>query len=85
MTLEDVLRSLQERLLQTVTERDRQNALALMTTFSVLRELSYSSENRALTGILVELENAARDVAMGERPKSLIPSLEAIQAAFTKL
>ncbi len=85
MTFAEVLCALQQRLLEVMAQKDRDNSLELFTTFSVLRELSYESDNRALTGVLVDLMDAAREIAMGGKPKSLIPSVDTIKSVFVSV
>jgi hypothetical protein len=82
MTFEEVLCALQKRLLEAMKQNDSESAYELFTTFSLLRELSYDSDNRALTGVLVGLTDAAREIAMNGRPKDLIPSVDDIHSVF---
>jgi hypothetical protein len=82
MTLKDVVVALQRRLFNALKESDRHSALEVFTMLSFLQELSYDGDNRALTGILVDLGDAAREVAIGGKPKSVIPSIEDINAVF---
>ncbi len=84
MTLLEVLVSIRQQLLQCIDENNRQEAEQLFTALAVLREISYQSPNRELTGIIIDLLDSARDVAMGVSWKSTIPTVEQLQAAFSE-
>jgi hypothetical protein len=83
MLLTNILYELAKRLQNAAEKEDRESADELFTVFSILREVSYQGDNRAFTGLLVDFVDAARDVAMGVKAKHPIPSIEAIQAAFS--
>ena len=82
MSYYELLLSLRQRLLNAMANQDRETADDLFTTLSMLREVSYESRDEALTNVIVDLVDAARDVVMGVKGKSQIPSIEAIQAVF---
>lgn len=82
MTYYQLLLSLRQRLISAMTNQDRDTADDLFTTLSMLREVSYESNDEALTGLIVDLVDAARDVVMGVKGKAQIPSIEDIQAVF---
>lgn len=63
---------------------NRDEANQLFTTLAVLREISYQSPNRELTGVIIDLLDSARDVAMGVSWKSTLPTVEQLQAAFSE-
>ncbi|MBI5670264.1 MAG: hypothetical protein HZC41_19900 [Chloroflexi bacterium] len=82
MTLADMVLSLRQRLLDAREQDDRASLGVLQTTFGALIEASYGTQERTLIEILIALEDAARDAAMGVGWKSDIPSVEGIQQAF---
>jgi hypothetical protein len=82
MSYYELLLSLRQRLISAMANQDRNTADDLFTTLSMLREVSYETNDEALTGLIVDLVDAARDVVMGVKGKSQIPSIEAIQAVF---
>jgi hypothetical protein len=83
MTYADLLCSLRERLKISLQNNDRDVLGRLMTTFGVLVEASYESENRELTVILEDLAYSAQHGVMGVMAKAQdIPSVETIRAAF---
>lgn len=82
MTYYQLLLSLRQRLINAFANQDRESADDLFTTLSILREVSYETDDDALTSIIVDLVDAARDVVMGVKGKSQIPTIEAIQAVF---
>ncbi len=79
MTFTELMCLLRQRLLQIRDEDNRKEAHELFIAFSVLREVSYEVGNEELTGLIVDLVDSARDVAMGIRGKSHIPSVETIK------
>jgi hypothetical protein len=83
MTLETLLYALRQRLLNAWDKRDQEDLSVLFTTFGVLREESYASQNNALIGTLLALEDVTREALMGFNIKGAIPSIETIQAAFS--
>jgi hypothetical protein len=84
MTLFDILCLIRARLLNLIAQNNPNEAEELFTTLSVLRELSYEGKNEALTMVIVDLLDSARDIATGLRgSKSAIPSVENIRAVFT--
>jgi hypothetical protein len=85
MSLLDVLLSIREQLIQYATENNRKDAEDVFITLSTLREISYHSPNRSLTGILVDLTSAAQDIVMGESWKSTIPSVDSIRTVFASI
>lgn len=78
----DMVLSLRQRLLDAREQDDRTSLGVLQTTFGALIEASYRTQERTLIEILVALEDAARDAAMGVGWKSDIPSVETIRRAF---
>ena len=82
MTLLDVLLILRDRLQIAYEKNQRSDGELLMIIFDRLTEISYAQDNRALTGILVDLTDTARDVAMGVRGKAVMTKIEDIQAVF---
>jgi len=82
MTFPEILISLRQRLVQAWQENDKPVAEDIFTTLSMLREISYESNNEALTGIITDLLDSARDIVMESRMKSNIPSVDAIQSVF---
>jgi hypothetical protein len=84
MTPVDMVLSLRQRLLDAREQEDRASLGILHTTFGALVEASYRTQEDALVEILIALEDAARDAAMGVGWKSDIPSVRTIQEAFEK-
>lgn len=84
ITFADVLCSLRERLLDAMDRDDQAGLIQLKTTFTLLKEAAYPNHDRQIIALLVAFEDAARDAAVGFRWKRDVPSLEAIQAAFTE-
>lgn len=84
MTPVDMVLSLRQRLLEAREQEDRASLGILHTTFGALVEASYGTQEDALVEILIALENAARDAAMGVGWKSDIPAVRTIQEAFEK-
>ena len=82
MTLNDLLLALRQRLLAVMEEKNRQGAEDLFVTLSTLREISYATNDERLTALIVDLVDAARDVAMGVEGKNQIPSIDDIQAVL---
>jgi hypothetical protein len=82
MTFYELLLSLRKRLLTAQEEGNRQDAEDLFVTLSTLREISYEKRDEQLTSLIVDLVDSARDVAMGVRGKSQIPSPDDIAALF---
>lgn len=70
MTLADMVMSLRQRLLVAREQEYRASLGVLQTTFGALIEASYGTRERALIEILVALQDAARDAAMGVGWKS---------------
>jgi hypothetical protein len=85
MTLLDVLYALRERLIKARNENNRHEAEELAIILDALTVISYQSPNRPLTGILVDLTNAAQDTVMGESWKSTIPSVDEIRTVFASI
>jgi hypothetical protein len=69
-------------LLTAWEQQDHDTPSALMTTFGVLRETLYASQNSPLIGVVVALEDAARDALMGFNSKGQVPSSQKIKAAM---
>ena len=83
MTLSDMLTKLRGQLLDVVDGDDRGKAEDLFITFATLRDLSYEAKSEALTSVIVDLTDAARDAAMGVKGKAEIPTEDAIRALFS--
>jgi len=84
MTLNDMLCSLRQSLLEAIERNDRDSLRQLGITFGVLRESSYQFSNAPLTTILADLEYSALHAAMGVMAKAQdIPSVEAIALAVS--
>ncbi len=79
MTLVNLLRALRQRLLDSLESDNREDLVALYTSFTVLKEVSYGSGNKSFIHLLVKLEDAAQDGTMGVKGKHSIPSNEAIE------
>lgn len=82
MSLIEVLYALRERLLTAWEQRDAETLMALLSTFGILRETLYTSKNTALIGVVVALEDSARDACMGFNLKGGVPSEAQIRAAM---
>lgn len=80
-TLRDLLLSLRRSLLNARERQDRKILLDLTITFGRLVEEAYGSKDETMIGILVTLEDAARDGAMGVNWKSVVPSEQLIEEA----
>ena len=52
----------------------------LYTTFTLLREASYDTDNRQLSELLADMEGSAQNAAMGDR--DAIATVEEIEAAL---
>jgi hypothetical protein len=74
--------ALRQRLLSTWDKSDQEELHVLTMVFGTLREEIYASKNDELIGILVALEDAARDAYMGFKSKGEVPSTEAIHNAL---
>jgi hypothetical protein len=86
MTLADLVCSLRQRLVASIERNDRDDLQMLCTTFGVLREVSYPSENKPLIVVFADLEYSAQHAAMGVMAKARdIPSIEEIQTACSIL
>jgi hypothetical protein len=83
MTLPDLLCHLRERLIEARERNDQESLVELKTTFTILREVSYSSEDEKLITLVVALEDSARDAIMSVPWKSDIPSVETIRSALS--
>jgi hypothetical protein len=81
MTLLEVLSLLHQRLVDALDQNNHNDLYLLLSTFSVLREISYQSENRRLSGILEDLEGAAQNGIIGAKGKNPVPSVKEIEAA----
>jgi hypothetical protein len=73
---------LRQRLLDAERDEHRQLGEELFSTLNMMCEISYEKQNEALTNVITDLMDAARDVAMGVKGKSEIPTIEDIQAVF---
>jgi hypothetical protein len=82
MTFYELLLSLRKRLIDAQNLGNRQDGEDLFVTLAMLQEISYEKQNEALTSLIVDLLEAARDVAMGVLGKSQIPSIEDIAGLF---
>ena len=83
LALADVICYLRQMMIDASERNDRQGLSALIVTFGLLREASYNSEDKAIVGILVDLEDAARDLGTGMGFMSNVPSEEAIRLALS--
>jgi hypothetical protein len=84
LTLADLLINLRQKLLDARAQADMALAQALFTTYDLILEASYPSKNRALSGILQDFVDSARDTLNGEDWKSTIPTIEQIVQASGK-
>ena len=82
MTFYELLLSLRKRIITAQETKNRQDAEDLFVTLSTLREISYEKQDEALTSLIVDLVDAARDTAMGVQGKSQIPTQEDIETLF---
>ena len=82
MTLAKLVCFLRQRLVDSIERNNRKDLIVLCSTFGVLREVSYPSENEALITIFADLEYSAQHAAMGFMAKAKdIPSVEEIENA----
>ncbi len=81
MKLIDLLCYLREDLLEARRQNNSARCVELLTTFGVLREVSYCSKADRVIAVLVALEDSSRDSVHGEYWKSTIPSAEEIAEA----
>jgi hypothetical protein len=86
VSLADFLVLLRERLIDSLEKEDKGELRRLTTTFGILTELSYSLDNRELSGILAELAYSAQHGSMGVifKAKEYIPSSETIVLACSE-
>lgn len=85
MTYYELLISLCQRLLNAEKDENRQLAEELFSTLNMMCEISYEKQDEALTNVITDLMDSARDVAMGVRGKSEMPTIEDIQAVFPSI
>ncbi len=78
--LVDMLLGLRQRLVEDIEQNNRDDLMLLLTTFGVLREISYSTHDNSLISVLVGLEDSAQSAAMGVLWKAPIPPVETIHA-----
>jgi hypothetical protein len=83
MMFSDLLCALRQRLLNAWDRNDQEDLSVLLTTFAVLREEIYVTENGALITVVSTLEEATRNAMMGFKTKGEVPSVETIRAAFS--
>lgn len=82
MTLRDFLLSIRERLIDAANSNQAQVAEDIFITVFMLRDISYERHDEELTSLIVDLVNAARDLASGVKGKMEIPSIEDIEVLF---
>jgi hypothetical protein len=82
VTLEYMLYSLRQRLLDARSKNDQASLRELEVTFNMFTQIAYEAQDKALASILEELECSARDSLTGVGWKSNIPSLDAIKSAL---
>ena len=76
--LPDLLINLRQMLLDARAPDDKALESELFITYDLLLEASYPGNNRALSGVLQNLKDAARDILNGEDWRSTIPTNEQI-------
>jgi hypothetical protein len=82
MTLEELLTALRQRLLTAWEKGDQKELHVLTIVFGTLREEIQASKNDELIGILVALEDSARDAYVGLKSKGEVPTTAAIRNAL---
>ncbi|MFN8372357.1 MAG: hypothetical protein U0694_05710 [Anaerolineae bacterium] len=82
LTLQDLLLSLRQSVLDAIEHNDKNKLQDLKITFGRLVEEAYASHDDAVIAILVALEDAARDALTGVSWKSDIPSVESVEKAI---
>ena len=82
-TIADLLTNLRAQLLTAIEQKDRVNIAELKTTFTILREASYTSQDEKLIGIIVALEDSARDGVEEFYWKSDLPSSDMIRSLLS--
>lgn len=85
MTLPDVLLESRQHLLHAVAQHDVSRLGVLKTTFGVLVEAVYETQDEARIGLLVALEDTARDASLGVGWKGEIPSEAMIRQVFVSV
>jgi hypothetical protein len=83
LTLADAICYLRQMMIDASQQDNRQRLSELLVTFSLLREASYNSEDKQIVEILVDLEDAARDLGTGMGFMSKVPSVETIRSALS--
>jgi hypothetical protein len=82
MTYYELIISLWQRLLDAERDGSRKLGEELFSTLNMMCGISYEKQNEALTNVITDLMDSARDVAMGVKGKSEISSMEDIQSVF---
>ncbi len=84
MTLLDILIQMREKLLQLQADQNRQEAQELFAALVMLREISYMNPNREITGVIINLLEAARDIVVNVNQNNSLPTVEQLEAAFSE-
>jgi hypothetical protein len=81
--LHDAMLLWRDHLQQAWNDNNKTEADKLFCIFDDLLQLSYNTKNSDLISLLQDLKDTARDIVMGARGKSSVPSVDAIKAVFT--
>lgn len=79
MTLANLFLSIRHRISESIDADDRKTLSEIKITLTILREASYSSKDEAFIHLVVQLEDVARDGAMGMALKQELPTEEQIR------
>jgi hypothetical protein len=83
LTLAMLMKNLLTQLQDARDKSDREALVELFTTFSVLVEASYASEDAPAITFLVNLQDSARDSLGGVDWKSDLPSIDSVDGIFS--
>jgi hypothetical protein len=78
MTLGTLLTSIRNKIVTSVDDDDRGTLSEIKTTLTIIREASYEVKDDPFIFLVVQLEDVARDGAMGMALKQELPSDEDI-------
>jgi hypothetical protein len=83
MTLFELLCALRQRLLKAIDDQDRNTFEAMYTTFDVLLEASYESNDKVFIALLEDFCYSAQHAGLADfKARDALPSIERIQSVL---